>query len=163
MAEKNPKGLREGRLGLGELVGRIKNHGPTRSHVNPRPPLAHESNQNSTILLVNASPKIPNPKSVPPERKKEKRNKERINSNFSSLQTGYHTLPPLKRIRPRILTLLSERPKERSATTKTHPITKSSGYFCRISSSSSKDSRIRSRRHSRVRSCYMGIDSSSIY
>jgi hypothetical protein len=39
---------------------------------------------------VNASPKIPNPKSVPPERKKEKRNKERINSNFSSLQTGYH-------------------------------------------------------------------------
>jgi hypothetical protein len=40
---------------------------------------------------VNASPKIPNPKSVPPERKKEKRNKERINSNFSSLQTGYHT------------------------------------------------------------------------
>ena len=72
VAEKNPKGLREGRLGLGELVGRIKNHGPTRSHVNPRPPLAHESNQNSTILLVNASPKIPNPKSVPPERKKEK-------------------------------------------------------------------------------------------
>jgi hypothetical protein len=90
VAEKNPKGLREERLGLGELVGRIKNHGPTRSHVNPRPPLAHESNQNSTILLVNASPKIPNPKSVPPERKKEKRNKERINSNFSSLQTGYH-------------------------------------------------------------------------
>ena len=90
VAEKNPKGLREGRLGLGELVGRIKNHGPTRSHVNPRPPLAHESNQNSTILLVNASPKIPNPKSVPPERKKEKRNKERINSNFSSLQTRYH-------------------------------------------------------------------------
>jgi hypothetical protein len=40
---------------------------------------------------VNASPKIPNPKSVPPERNKEKRNKERINSNFSSLQTGYHT------------------------------------------------------------------------
>jgi hypothetical protein len=39
---------------------------------------------------VNASPKIPNPESVPPERKKEKRNKERINSNFSSLQTGYH-------------------------------------------------------------------------
>jgi hypothetical protein len=39
---------------------------------------------------VNVSPKIPNPKSVPPERKKEKRNKERINSNFSSLQTGYH-------------------------------------------------------------------------
>ena len=38
VAEKNPKGLREGRLGLGELVGRIKNHGPTRSHVNPRPP-----------------------------------------------------------------------------------------------------------------------------
>jgi hypothetical protein len=38
VAEKNPKGLREGWLGLGELVGRIKNHGPTRSHVNPRPP-----------------------------------------------------------------------------------------------------------------------------
>ena len=38
VAEKNPKGLREGRLGLGELVGRIKYHGPTRSHVNPRPP-----------------------------------------------------------------------------------------------------------------------------
>jgi hypothetical protein len=57
----------------------------------PPTPLAHESNQNSTILLVNASPKIPNPKRVPPERKKEKRNKERINSNFSSLQIGYHT------------------------------------------------------------------------
>jgi hypothetical protein len=143
-------------------VGRIKNHGPTRSHVNPDPQRMSLT-KNSTVLLVNASPKIPNPKAYHPKERREKRNKERVNSNFSSLQTGYHTLPPLKRIRPRIMTLLSKRQKKRSATTETHPITKSSGYFCRISSSSSKDSRIRSRRHSRVRSCYTGIDYSSIY
>jgi hypothetical protein len=35
---KNPKGLGGGWLGLGgKLVGRIKIHGPTRSHVNSRP------------------------------------------------------------------------------------------------------------------------------
>jgi hypothetical protein len=90
VAEKNPKGLREGRLGLGAGSRTTAQLVHTSS---PDPPLAHESNQNSTILLVNASPKIPNPKSVPPERKKEKRNKERINSNFSCLQTGYHTRP----------------------------------------------------------------------
>jgi hypothetical protein len=43
-------------------------------------------------------------------RKKNKKN----NLHFSSLQTGYHTLPPLKRIQPRILTLLTERQKEKN-------------------------------------------------
>jgi hypothetical protein len=53
-AEKNPKGLGEGRLGLGGLVGRIEFHGPTRSHDTSRPQRMSLT-KNSTILLVNAS------------------------------------------------------------------------------------------------------------
>jgi hypothetical protein len=53
---------------------------------------------------VNVFHKIPNPQNNNRMRKKTKR----TTPNFSSLQTGYHTLPLLKRIRPRILTLLSE-------------------------------------------------------
>jgi hypothetical protein len=62
-------------------------------HTSTPEPQRMSLTKNSTILLVNASPKIPNPKSVPPERKKGKRNKERINSHFSSLQTRYHKIP----------------------------------------------------------------------
>ena len=112
VAEKKSQGIKGGVARVRGTSGPDQEPRPNSFTRQPPTPLAHESNQNSTILLVNASPKIPNPKSVPPERKKEKRNKERINSNFSSLQTGYHTLPPLKRIRPRILTLLSERQKQ---------------------------------------------------
>jgi hypothetical protein len=57
--------------------------------------------------------------------------------NLTSFQKiGYHTLPPLKRIRPRIPTLLSERQGKINESTKlTHK--ERFGYFCRISSSSS--------------------------
>jgi hypothetical protein len=88
---KNPKGLREGRLGLGGTSGPDQEPQPNSFTRQPPTPQRMSQTKNSTVLLVNASPKIPNPKSVPPERKKGKRNKERINSNFSSLQTGYHS------------------------------------------------------------------------
>jgi hypothetical protein len=39
--------------------------------------------------------KFPTPKAYHPKERREKRNKERINSNFSSLQTGYHKKDPL--------------------------------------------------------------------
>jgi hypothetical protein len=97
-------------------------------------PMQAPNQRNSTALLVNVFPQIPNSQNATTEREKKTK---RIPSNFSSLQTGYHNLPPLKRIRPRILTLLSERQKERLMNQQHLPTTKSSGYFCRISSSSS--------------------------
>jgi hypothetical protein len=39
--------------------------------------------------------KFPTPKAYHPKERRKKRNKERINSNFSSLQTGYHTTAEL--------------------------------------------------------------------
>jgi hypothetical protein len=42
--------------------------------------------RNSTALLVNDFPQIPNSQNATTEREKTKR----ITSNFSSLQTGYH-------------------------------------------------------------------------
>jgi hypothetical protein len=59
------------------------------------PTPAHEYNQNSTVLLANATQQFQTPKVHCPKEKQKKQ--ERINSNFSSLQTGYHTLPPLKK------------------------------------------------------------------
>jgi hypothetical protein len=58
------------------------------------PTPTHETNQNSTILLANATQKFQTPKAHYPKEKQKKNNKKEINSNFSSLQTGYHTLPP---------------------------------------------------------------------
>jgi hypothetical protein len=79
---KKTKGIRGGRLGLGELVGRIKNHGPTRSHANSWP-LEHEFDQNSTVLLVNASQKFPTPKAYhPKEKRKKKQRKNKLPLRF---------------------------------------------------------------------------------
>ena len=72
-------------------------------------PMQAPNQRNSTALLVNVFPQIPNSQNATTEREKKTK---RIPSNFSSLQTGYHTLPLLKRIRPRILTLLSEQQKK---------------------------------------------------
>ena len=101
---------------LGEGAARVRGvSGPDQeprpnSLTRQLPTPAHKSNQNSIVLLANATQQFQTPKVHYPNEKQKKQ--ERINSNFSSLQTGYHTLPPLKRIRPRILTLLSERQKQ---------------------------------------------------
>jgi hypothetical protein len=122
-----------GRLGLRGASGPDRDSRPN-SLTRQFPTPAHESNKKFYCFTSECFPKIPNPQSAPPEREK---NKERITSNFSSLLTGYHTLPALKRIRPRILTLLSERQKKRLMNQQYLPTTKSLGYFCHISSSSS--------------------------
>jgi hypothetical protein len=102
------KGLEGGRLGLGGLVGRIEFHGPTRSHHSSRPQRMSLT-KNSTVLLVNAFQKFQTP--VAQDRKRKQRKKNNLQLLFF-LKIGYHTLPPLKRIRPRIPTLLSERHKK---------------------------------------------------
>jgi hypothetical protein len=68
---KNPKGLGEGRLGLEGTSGPDQEPRPNLFTRQPRTPQRMSLTKNSTVLLVNASPKIPNPKSVPPERRKE--------------------------------------------------------------------------------------------
>jgi hypothetical protein len=72
-------------------------------------PMQAPNQRNSTALLVNVFPQIPTSQNATTEREKKTK---RIPSNFSSLQTGCHTLPPLKRIQPRIPTLLSEQQKK---------------------------------------------------
>jgi hypothetical protein len=72
-------------------------------------PMQAPNQRNSIVLLVNVFPQIPNSQNATTEREKKTK---RIPSNFSSLQTGCHTLPPLKRIRPRIPMLLSEQQKK---------------------------------------------------
>jgi hypothetical protein len=100
---------REGRLGF--WGGGMKWASHRRIEINgpkpfPRllPTPAYKSNKNSTVTDV-CLLKLQTPVARDPKEK----NKERINFNFSFLKIGYHTLPPLKRIRPRIPTLLSER------------------------------------------------------
>jgi hypothetical protein len=69
---------------------------------------------------------------------RENTEKSKLQFLFFLKKIGYHTLPPLKRIRPRISTLLSERQKKKLMNQQNSPKTKSSGYFCRMSSSSSQ-------------------------
>jgi hypothetical protein len=67
-------------------MGRIEIRGPTRSHDSSRPQRMSLTKKHSTVLLVNACQKIQTPKAHHPREK----NKERMTSNFYSLQTGYH-------------------------------------------------------------------------
>jgi hypothetical protein len=70
---KNPKGLGDGRLGLGGTSGPDQEPRPNSFTRQPPTPQCMSLTKNSTVLLVNASPKIPIPKSIPPERKKGKK------------------------------------------------------------------------------------------
>jgi hypothetical protein len=89
---KNPKGLREGRLGLGGTSGPDQEPRPNSfTHQPPTP--AHESDQKFYCFTGECFPKNSQPQKRTTRKKEgKKRNKERINSNFSSLQTGYHNI-----------------------------------------------------------------------
>jgi hypothetical protein len=69
---KNPKGLGEGRLGLGGTSGPNQEPRPNSFTRQPRPP-AHESDQKFYCFTGECFPKNSQPKSVPPERKKGKK------------------------------------------------------------------------------------------
>jgi hypothetical protein len=106
--------------GIGEEAARVKGGqlmGSPPPDRDPRPKLALTSvpdprapvQQEFYCFTGECFLKVSNPCSTGPGRE----NKEKNNLQFLFLlKIGYHTLPPLKRIRPRIPTLLSERQKK---------------------------------------------------
>jgi hypothetical protein len=122
-----------GWLGLGKVSGPKHESRPNLPTPQLPTPSQAPNQTNSTALLVNVFPKFQITKTHQPNEKKNKKNNLQL--LFFANRVSHST--PLKRIRPRILTLLSERQKERLKNQQHLPTTKSFGYFCRISSSSS--------------------------
>jgi hypothetical protein len=117
----------------GRLVGRIEIHGPIRSHDSSRPQRMSLTKK-SIVLLVNASQKFKTPKAHHPREKKQRKNDLQL--LFFANRVSHST--PLKKNSTSNSNASIDTTTEKKLMNQQHlPTTKSSGYFYRISSSSS--------------------------